>query len=236
MEKRLITATEMRCPSQFHRCLLISGAEAENLQERTGARNISHIPPRIERSRALQLRTWNGAPDFVFLGTLNLSHNAFGIEHFLRSRFEFVLQMIPNVKLFIVGKGASEELVRTAAQYPDHVELMGFVEDVDAVLSRCCAMLSPLFFGSGVKIKAIDALRCGIPLITTPEGVEGMTVDGICGIRVVKTTAEFPCAMLDLLNPEVNARAVKANLKAFQEFYSSAVVDQMYLKALLDVE
>ena len=234
MEKRLITATETRCPSQFDRCLLISSAEAETLRLRTGARNITYIPPRIERSRVLPQRTWMGAPDFVFLGSLNLSHNAFGIEHFLVNQFESVLRVIPNVRLFIVGRGASANLVRLAAQYPHHVELTGFVEDVDAVLLRSCAMISPLLFGSGIKIKAIDALRCGVPLISTAEGVEGVAFEGIAGIRFVKSTAEFPCAMLDLLNPEVNATASRANINAFQELYSSAVVDQTYRTEFLD--
>ena len=236
MEQRLITATESRCPSRFDRCLLISRAEAETLRQRTGARNIMDIPPRIERSSALKQRTWKGAPDFVFLGALNLSHNAFGIEHFLAGQFESVLQVIPNVRLFIVGRGASDRLRRLAAQYQPHVELMGFVEDSDDVLLRCCAMLSPLLFGSGIKIKAIDALRCGVPLISTAEGVEGVTLDGMAGIRVVNSTAEFPGAMLDLLNPEANATAGKANFMAFQRSYSSAVVDETYRRELLDVQ
>ena len=236
MEKRLITATEDRCPSQFDRCLLISSAEAEILRLRTGAGNITDIPPRIERSAGLPRRTWKGAPDFVFLGALNLSHNAFGIEHFIADQFESILQVIPNVRLFIVGRGASANLVRLAARYPHHVELMGFVEDVDAVLLRCCAMVSPLLFGSGIKIKAIDALRCGIPLISTAEGVEGVKFEGIAGVRLVKSTAKFPCAMLDLLDPETNATASRANVKAFREFYSSAAVDQTYRRAFLDVQ
>ncbi len=235
-EQRLITATETKCPSQFDRCLLVSSAEAETLRLRTGARNITDIPPRIERSAAPPQRTWNGAPDFVFLGALNLSHNAFGIENFLADQFESILRAIPNVRLFIVGRGASDSLVRLAAQYPRHVELMGFVEDADAVLLRCCAMLSPLLFGSGIKIKAIDALRCGVPLVSTAVGVEGVSFEGTTGIRVVNSPAEFPRAMLDLLDPEANATAGRANREAFQNFYSSAVVDQTYRRAFLDVQ
>jgi len=235
-ERRLITASETACPSQFDKCLLISSAEAEILRQRTGARNIMHIPPRIERSAAPAQRTWKGAPDFVFLGALNLAHNAFGIEHFLADQFESILRRIPNLRLFVVGRGASDKLVRLAARYPLHVEIMGFVEDVDSVLLRCCAMLSPLLFGSGIKIKAIDALRCGVPLISTAEGVEGVTFEWTEGIRVVKTLAEFPCAMLDLIDLETNTRAGKANLEAFQKFYSNAAVDEAYRSAFLDFQ
>jgi glycosyltransferase involved in cell wall biosynthesis len=236
MEKRLIAATETRCPSKFDRCLLISSAEAEVLQLRTGAQNITDIPPRIERSAGPPQRTWKGAPDFVFLGALNLSHNAFGIEHFIADHFESILKVIPDVRLFIVGSGASANLVRLAAHYPHHVELMGFVEDVDAVLLQCCAMVSPLLFGSGIKIKAIDALRCGVPLISTAEGVEGLKFEVMSGIRLVESPAKFPSAMHDLLCQEANATASRANLQAFQEFYSSAAVDPRYRRAFLDVQ
>lgn len=233
-ERRLITATETRCPSRFDRCLLISSAEAETLRLRTGARNIADIPPRIARAATREKRTWDGAPDFVFLGTLNLSHNAFGIEHFLGQEFGSILRVIPDARLFIVGRGASDNLVRLAARYPGHVELMGFVEDSDAVLLRSCAMLSPLLFGSGIKIKVIDALRCGVPLISTAQGVEGVTCEGIAGIRVVGSATEFACAMVDLLDSKTNAAAARANLDAFQRFYSSTVVDEAYRREFFD--
>jgi polysaccharide biosynthesis protein PslH len=233
-ESSLVSATEAKCPANFDKCLLVSKAEQDTLQERTGARNIYHIPPRIERPSSRPQRTWNGDPDFVFLGTLNLSHNAFGIEHFLANGFESILKQIPEMKLFIVGRGASENLVRLAEQFAGRVELMGFVEDVDAVLMRCCAMICPLLFGSGIKLKAIDALRCGVPLISTPSGVEGIDVGGTSGVMIVETPNEFRAAMLDFLRPESNRLAGNANLEAFQRSYSRNVVDLAYQKAFLE--
>ena len=235
-ETRLISATEMRCPSQFERCLLISEAEAKILRGRTRAANIEELPPRIERSISPLRRTWKGRPDFVFIGSLNLSHNAFGIEHFLENGFASILSFIPGLKLSIVGRGASSNLVRLANRFPDHVELMGFVDDVDAVLSRSCAMLCPLFFGSGIKIKTIDALRCGIPLISTSFGVEGVHVQGIHGVRVVESTGDFAAAMLDLLDPARNSVASQSNREAFQRMYGKGVVDEAYKKAFLDAK
>jgi polysaccharide biosynthesis protein PslH len=232
-ERDLICATENRCPSQFDECLLVSQVEAETLRNRTGAMNINDLPPRLEGSIPFMNRTWKGDPEFVFLGNLNLSHNAFGIEHFLENEFESILRSIPKLRLLIAGKGASNNLVRLAGRFPGHVELMGFVENLDAVLMRSCAMLSPLLFGSGVKIKAIDALRCGVPLISTAAGIEGISIEGSVGIRVVKTTAEFTSAMLDLLDRETNTIASRVNLDAFRRRYSRSIVDKIYESTLL---
>jgi glycosyltransferase involved in cell wall biosynthesis len=232
-EMHLVSTSENKCPARFDKCLLISKYESKVLRSRTGAQNVCDIPPRIEHSTAPPRRTWNGSRHFVFLGTLNLSHNSFGIEHFISNQLEFTLTLIPDMRLFIVGHGASENLRRLAGLYPGHVELTGFVENVDAVLSQSCAMLSPLLFGSGIKIKVIDALRCGVPLISTAAGVEGIDVEGVAGIRVVKRLDEFSCAMLDLLDPKANAIASNANLEAFQRTYSRPVVDVTYRNAFL---
>lgn len=236
VETTLVSATENRCPSRFDKCLLISRTEAETLRARTSAGNILDIPPRIEGSGIQPERTWDGSPDFVFLGSLNLSHNAFGIEHFLQDQLPGLLAAIPGLKIRIVGKGASRNLYRLAAQYPDNVILMGFVEDADSVLSRCCAMLSPLTFGSGIKIKAIDALRCGIPLISTILGVEGMDVGSIAGVKVVADTTGFLKPITALLDQDANRQAGNANREGFQRLYASDVVDRIYEVAFLNEE
>jgi glycosyltransferase involved in cell wall biosynthesis len=94
-------------------------------------------------------------------------------------------------------------------------------------------MLSPLLFGSGIKIKTIEALRCGIPLISTEPGVEGVAFEGISGIKMVNDLESFPQAMVDFLDPVLNAAGAKANLAAFRANYSRGVVDSSYQRAFL---
>ena len=121
-------------------------------------------------------------PEFVFLGSLNLAHNTISLETFLQQNIETLLQQIPNIRIAILGKGAGPNLRSLAALYPRHIILHGFVQDIDEILLRACAMISPLTFGSGIKLKAIDSLRCGIPLVTTSHGVEGIEVGDSRGV------------------------------------------------------
>jgi polysaccharide biosynthesis protein PslH len=232
IERRLIAASENRAPVRFDRALLVSSVEQAILRQRTGAENVFSIPPRLgdfPRSR----RAWNGVPEFVFLGSLNLAHNTISLETFLQQNMETLLQRIPDIRISILGKGAGPNLKNLAALHPKHIILHGFVKNVDEILQRACAMISPLTFGSGVKLKAIDSLRCGIPLVTTAHGVEGIEVGDSRGIFEVDVR-DFPGAMLSLLDPDFNAIASRDNSELYRHFYSSNAVDQVYSRVLLD--
>lgn len=232
IERRLITASENRAPTRFDRALLVSNVEQAILRQRTGADNVFSIPPRLD-DFPRNGRAWNGVPEFVFLGSLNLAHNAISLETFLQQNMETLLQQIPDIRISIVGKGAGPNLKHLAALHPKHIILHGFVKDIDEILLRACAMISPLTFGSGVKLKVIDSLRCGIPLVTTSHGVEGIEVGDRRGIFEVDV-GDFPGAMLSLLDPDFNAIASRDNAELYRHFYSSSAVDQIYDRVLLD--
>ena len=152
---------------------------------------------------------------------------------FPATNIETLLKKIPDIRIAILGKGAGSTLKRLSALYPKHIILHGFVKDIDEILLRACAMISPLTFGSGIKLKVIDSLRCGIPLVSTSHGVEGIEVDDSRGVLDVDVS-NFPAAMLSLLDPEFNAIASRDNAELYRRFYSSSAVDQVYSRVLLD--
>jgi glycosyltransferase involved in cell wall biosynthesis len=232
IERRLIAASENRAPGRFDRALLVSSVEQAILRDRTKADNVFSIPPRLD-SYELARRAWNGSPEFVFLGSLNLAHNTISLETFLQQNIETLLQQIPDIRIAILGKGAGPNLRSLAALYPRHIVLHGFVQDLDEILLRACAMISPLTFGSGVKLKAIDSLRCGVPLVTTSHGVEGIEVGESRGV-LKDEVRNFPAAMRSLLDPTLNAIASRENAELYRRFYSSSAVDQVYRRVLLD--
>jgi hypothetical protein len=234
IERRLVAASEDQVPSRFHRALLVSTAEQTLLLNRTKADNIFSIPPRLDTSTHNK-RAWNGRPEFVFLGSLNLAHNAISLESFLESYFQVLRHLIPDIRISIVGKGAGANLKRLASLYPDNIFLHGFVKDIDEILLRCCAMISPLTFGSGVKLKALDSLRCGTPLISTLCGVEGIETGSSRGVLKGEVQA-FPAMMLQMLNPERNAAASRDNAELYRHFYSLGAVDQVYHQLLLNTQ
>ncbi|NGY89339.1 glycosyltransferase family 4 protein [Bacillus megaterium] len=55
--------------------------------------------------------------------------------------------------------------------------ITGFVEDLEIEIANSKAMIVPLLFGTGVKLKTLDAFRCSTPVIGTNYAFEGIAID-----------------------------------------------------------
>ena len=116
----------------------------------------------------------------LFIGTLTWEPNIDGLIWFIENAWNKLKEKIPSIKFYIVGKNPPKKLEALSRKYRDII-LTGFVEDLEEYYKRSRVFISPLRFGSGIKIKNLNAMCRGIPLVTTPIGVEG--IEGVDGIH-----------------------------------------------------
>jgi glycosyltransferase involved in cell wall biosynthesis len=99
------------------------------------------------------------------------------------------------------------------------VVVRGYVPDLDDLMARSCALLVPLRFGSGIKIKVLEALARGVPVLSTPVGAEGIETGVDCGVLVEPDIARFPVHMASLAeaarNAALSARAVEHHASTY---------------------
>jgi len=79
----------------------------------------------------------------------------------------------------IIGKEISGRIKDIAAKYPENILIKGFVDDISFEIGQASALLAPLLFGSGVKIKIIEAMAGGLPVIASPIALEGVVYDEV---------------------------------------------------------
>jgi glycosyltransferase involved in cell wall biosynthesis len=111
----------------------------------------------------------------LFVGTLTWEANVDGLIWFLDEIYPLVLKNHPDIHFYIVGKNPDPRLVSRAQKY-DSVELTGFVDELEPYFKKARAFVIPLRFGSGIKVKLLNAMYRGIPIVTTPIGTEGLEV------------------------------------------------------------
>lgn len=75
-------------------------------------------------------------------------------------------------QLYLAGPNASEEL-QSASKYKD-IKLLGHIDSLTDLYSKCSLLLSPLNWGAGIKGKICDAGMCGMPILTSDIGNEGI--------------------------------------------------------------
>jgi glycosyltransferase involved in cell wall biosynthesis len=139
-----------------------------------------------------------------------------------------VIDKMPDVKFRIIGRGKSAELVRLTHRYAGVVSLEGFVVDLDAVFRESCAMVVPLLFGSGVKIKTLEALSRGLPVISTDFGVEGIPVTDAVNCIVENNLARYPSLMSAATDANYNTAISKAARGFYFRNYSEEQVFKEY--------
>ena len=109
------------------------------------------------------------------IGTLGWQPNEDGLAWFIRHCWDRLKWRHPGLKFYVVGAGAGPQLQKLCAGRQDIV-LTGYVEDLEPYYSRCRVFVAPLRFGSGMKVKILNALYRGIPVVTTPTGAESLEV------------------------------------------------------------
>jgi glycosyltransferase involved in cell wall biosynthesis len=233
-EADLIERSERFWPQCFFRSLLINESESRLLSQRCPNADVqtvdplllTELPPVISSSRIHQRMDPN--PKFVFLGALEVAHNESGLFEFLKTWWPACMHAIPNARLSVIGKRPSARLKELAAQYPDSVVLEGYVERLDDVLGRATALIAPILYGSGVKLKVIDALARGLPVVSTEIGVHGIPIEHGRHGYVLKHFAEFPRYMQLISDPDVNVRMREACFRLFSSRYGWESVNNRY--------
>jgi glycosyltransferase involved in cell wall biosynthesis len=78
-----------------------------------------------------------------------------------------------------VGRDPGDEVLALADELPG-VDVLGFVEDLDGVLAGASAAVVPVWKGAGIKMKTLVLMGAGLPVVSTPVGMEGIAaVDGV---------------------------------------------------------
>lgn len=127
---------------------------------------ICRVAPFYERS---DYRWRGGTKNIIFYGAMGREENYLSAIWFA----ENVLPRIDDqdVKFIIIGGNPHPSLNKIAEQ---RVKITGFVEDVREYFENCLCLVAPLVLGAGIKVKILEALDAGIPVMTNTIGIEGI--------------------------------------------------------------
>ncbi len=163
-----------------------------------------------------------------YAGTLSWEPNRDGLQWFLENVWPLVIRQEPEAVLKVCGKGADDRLLELLNSGTG-VNYLGFVDDLERVMSACRVAVVPLRFGSGMKIKTFDALYRGLPLVTTPTGADGIDLEHQKHAMIADDPANFAEHIQHLLSqPEQGARMAKDGRLLVRENYTyTAMFAQM---------
>jgi sugar transferase (PEP-CTERM/EpsH1 system associated) len=172
---RKLTRYEHMISPQFTHCLTASPVDRDFMQKQVGISEVSVIPNGVDLDAYPPSRTRPASEKrIVFIGRMDYTANVDGIMWFCRHVLPLVRVHRPDTLLQIVGKYPTEEVKQLGL--PGRVEVTGFVNDVRPYLEAAAVSIIPLRVGGGTRLKILEGLAMGIPIVSTSVGAEGLEV------------------------------------------------------------
>lgn len=131
-----------------------------------------------------------GRDDRVLYVASDNSGNVAAAEWFLAEVWPRVRQACPSVEFHVAGLVCDRLAAHPAAASPE-IHLHGLVEDVAPLVREAGVVVAPYLFGSGLKIKVIEAAAAAKLVVTTPLGTDGTGLADGTGVLVAKTPSLF---------------------------------------------
>ncbi len=161
----------------------------------------------------------HGGP-VLLMGNFAHAPNADGLRWLLAEVWPRVRAQCPQARLQLAG----QHLPAGLADDPSiGLQVLGFVDEVQPLLAGAAVALVPYRFGGGIKIKALEAMSQGCPVVATRVGSEGLgAVDGV-HLRVADTAEAFAAAVAGLLAaPALREQLARQALALVAERFSWA--------------
>ncbi|UCF94080.1 MAG: glycosyltransferase family 4 protein [Desulfobacterales bacterium] len=151
----------------------------------------------------------------LFVGS-NGYNNVQGLRWLLENVWPTIIAALPHCKLHVCGTVCNELKGEFA-----HVELLGRIDNLEQEYSLAELCLIPLQFGSGLKIKLVEALSYGRACVTTSIGLQGLSDLRDKAVVVADSATEFSKAVKMILTDEVRRRTMEFEARRYVGRYLS---------------
>jgi glycosyltransferase involved in cell wall biosynthesis len=204
LESRRVRRYESSILGQFDVIFAVSEQDRQALCDLAAPSARVELLPNVPEQGLLDLPALSpprGEPVCLFLGTLSWPPNLQGLRELLQHVLPLLRRKLPEAKLLIGGQGAPPDLAGLAERVSG-VELVGSFDDPEPLYRQARAFVEIARGGSGTRVKVLNALARGLPVVATPDGIEGLDIRPGVEALVGSTPAEIADVLLRVLTDD----------------------------------
>jgi sugar transferase (PEP-CTERM/EpsH1 system associated) len=220
---------ELRACRESDLVLTVSEEDkAELMRQDPSLNNIETLPIGIDTDYFGPVSRQAGSKDILFLGTMYWPPNVECVHYFCREILPIVRKSIPDCTFTIAGQRPVKSVAALGSN--PGIRVTGYVDDVRQVGSECGVFVVPLQAGSGVRVKILNAMSMGLPVVSTSVGAEGIDATPEKHLLTADTPQDFARAIVRTLeDPELAGRLGANARQLVCEKYSWDVVGKQAL-------
>jgi glycosyltransferase involved in cell wall biosynthesis len=179
--------------------LAVSTAEARAF-ERIAPGRVRVVPNGVDVAGITPVSKPSASHDLLFLGSLSYSANRDAVRYFAAEIAPLLSGS--GVSLTVVGSDPGKAVHEVAERAPLPVSVAGYVRDIGPYFSTSRAMIVPLRHGAGTRLKILEALAWGLPVVTTSIGGAGLNLANGTHALIADEPSAFAAAVQRLLRDD----------------------------------
>jgi glycosyltransferase involved in cell wall biosynthesis len=175
-----------------------------------------------------------GQPDtLIYTGAITYPANYDAVQYFISEIYPRVQQQRPQASFTVTG--STEGVDRSRLTVDESVHFSGYVDDIRSTVSRHAVCVVPLREGSGTRLKILEAMALGVPIVSTPKGAEGLDVAHGEHLLIADEPATFAAAVVRLLTDDELRHQLTTNARRrVEERYDWKSIGQQFVALVED--
>jgi glycosyltransferase involved in cell wall biosynthesis len=208
--------------------IAVSDTDAQRFRQDLGAQKVDVVDNGVDSSYFSLSEQPRDPATLLFLGSLEWRPNLDGVAQLLDRVLPSVRAHEPSTRLLLVGRNPPEALRRRAAATAG-VELHASVPDVRPFLARASMLVVPLRIGGGSRLKILEALSSGTPVVSTRVGAEGLHLEADRHLSVVEDVSDLTSAIVQTIRNPAAARqqALAGRRQVLRRYEWDALADRL---------
>jgi polysaccharide biosynthesis protein PslH len=227
--KKLRRAEKKWCP-RFDVNLAVSREDEQILIDSTSQIRSSVVPNGVDTDYFTP-RPDPGGRTLLFCGSLDMYPSVDAMSYFFNAIWPTLISRQPNIELFLVGRKPPTWLTQLSAK--DHrIHVPGFVDDVRPYFRKATALVCPIRDGGGTRLKILDSLAMGVPVIGTSFASSGLYLEHQKHLLSADTPDDFVRSVEQVLSDKaLRERLSNAALEVVNRHYSWGVIGRSLIEA-----
>lgn len=221
LDQRRYRRWERRVMGQAQRVIAVTEADARELGKVT-QRSPMVVVNGVDCAAFSEVRPSANSRKVLFIGNYEYPPNVDAVQWLLNEIAPLVWRDAPETRIVICGHAMPEYWLR---QWRDsRIEWRGFVEDLRQVQRECAVFIAPIRHGGGSKLKVLEALAAGLPLVSTCQAISGLELTPGSQYLGGETAQALANALITLVNqPDEAMRIGKSGRLYVQQHHDWSV-------------
>lgn len=216
-----------RSLDRFAACTVVSEPELERLRDAVPSfkGQSAIIPNGVDVAHYEGFSATPKPATMIYSGAVTYRANYDAVDYFGREILPLIQEQRPDAHLVVTGDPGTvdiQPLLRPG------ISFAGYLPDVRPVIAQSWVSIIPLRLGGGTRLKLLEALAIGTPVVATPKGAEGLKMEAGRDLLIAETPAEFAAAVVRVLgDAQLRASLVDAGKQTVRAYDWSKIGNRL---------